>query len=57
MVDNVLWSGKVAQPDVSDEETDSLRALNASLRNDKRIELSLLPVFDGVTLAYKRAGD
>jgi predicted O-methyltransferase YrrM len=55
VVDNVLWSGKVARPDISDPETDSLRALNAALRNDKRVELSMLPVFDGLTLAYKRA--
>lgn len=33
----------------------SLRALNSALRNNERIELSMLPVFDGVTLAYKRA--
>jgi O-methyltransferase len=57
VVDNTLWSGKVARPDVSDPETDSLRALNAALRNDKRVDLSMLPVFDGVTLAYKRAED
>jgi O-methyltransferase len=55
VVDNVLWSGQVARPDVSDPETDSLRALNSALRNDERIELSMLPVFDGLTLAYKRA--
>lgn len=55
VVDNVLWSGKVARPDVSDQETDSLRALNAALRDDNRVDLSVLPVFDGVTLAYKRA--
>lgn len=55
VLDNVLWSGKVARPEVSDPETDSLRALNAALRDDPRIELSMLPVFDGLTLAYKRA--
>lgn len=55
VIDNVLWSGKVARPEISDLETDSLRALNSALRNDKRIELSMLPVFDGITLAYKRA--
>lgn len=55
VLDNVLWSGKVAQQDISDPETDSLRALNSALRNDERVELSMLPVFDGVTLAYKRA--
>lgn len=53
-VDNVLWSGKVARRDISDPETDSLRALNAALSDDDRIELSMLPVFDGLTLAYKR---
>lgn len=55
VVDNVLWSGQVARPDISDPETDSLRALNAALRNDERVELSMLPIFDGLTLAYKRA--
>ncbi|WP_199444347.1 O-methyltransferase [Umezawaea beigongshangensis] len=55
VLDNVLWSGKVARSDESDPETDSLRALNSALRNDKRVELSTLPVFDGITLAYKRA--
>lgn len=55
VVDNVLWSGQVARRDVSDPETDSLRALNSALHNDIRIELSMLPVFDGLTLAYKRA--
>jgi O-methyltransferase len=54
VLDNVLWSGKVARPDVSDPETDSLRALNALLLNDERVALSTLPVFDGLTLACKR---
>ncbi|WP_437436737.1 hypothetical protein [Salinispora arenicola] len=54
MLDNVLWSGKVARQDISDPETDSLRALNSALHADERIELSMLPVFDGLTLAYKR---
>jgi predicted O-methyltransferase YrrM len=57
VVDNVLWSGKVARPDISDPETDSLRALNAALRNDKRVDLSMLPVFDGLTLARKVTTD
>jgi O-methyltransferase len=55
VIDNVLWDGNVARPGISDPETDSLRALNSALRNDERVELSMLPVFDGVTLAYKRA--
>lgn len=55
-IDNVLLTGNVARSDISDPETDSMRALNSALRNDKRVELSMLPVFDGLTLAYKCAG-
>jgi O-methyltransferase len=55
VIDNVLWDGNVARPGISDPETDSLRALNSALSNDERVELSMLPVFDGMTLAYKRA--
>jgi O-methyltransferase len=53
-IDNVLLTGNVARPDISDPETDSMRALNSALRNDERVELSMLPIFDGLTLAYKR---
>lgn len=53
-VDNVLWSGKVADPSVHDAETDAIRALNLQLLGDERIDLSLLPVGDGLTLARKR---
>lgn len=53
-IDNVLWSGKVADPAVRDPDTDPLRALNEQLLADERIDLSLLPVGDGLTLARKR---
>ncbi len=53
-IDNVLWSGKVADPAVRDPDTDALRALNEQLLADERIDLSLLPVGDGLTLARKR---
>jgi len=56
-IDNVLLTGNVARTDISDSEIDSMRALNSALRDDDRVELSLLPVFDGITLAYKRARD
>jgi predicted O-methyltransferase YrrM len=52
-IDNVLLTGNVARPGESDPEIDAMRVLNSALRNDKRIELSMLPVFDGLTLAYK----
>ncbi|WP_234367342.1 MULTISPECIES: O-methyltransferase [Streptomyces] len=56
-IDNVLLTGNVARPDVSDPEIDSMRALNSMLLDDERVELTMLPIFDGVTLAYKRARD
>lgn len=55
VLDNVLWSGKVADPAVHDTDTDALRALNQKLHIDPRFDLSMLPVGDGLTLARKRA--
>jgi predicted O-methyltransferase YrrM len=52
-IDNVLWSGKVADPSNQDPETLALRALNAKLHQDRRIQLSLLSISDGLTLALK----
>ena len=54
MIDNVLWSGRVADADVNDADTAALRALNKKLHADSRITLSMLPLSDGVTLALKR---
>lgn len=53
-IDNVLWSGKVADPAVRDPDVDAIRALNEALLSDERIDLSLLPIGDGLTLARKR---
>ena len=44
VIDNVLWSGAVADPERQDADTTALRALNAKLHDDQRISLSLLPV-------------
>jgi caffeoyl-CoA O-methyltransferase len=54
MVDNVLWSGRVADPKENDANTTALRAFNQKLHNDSRVTLSMLPLSDGVTLALKR---
>lgn len=54
MVDNVLWSGRVADPGENDADTLALRAFNRKLHSDSRVMLSMLPVGDGVTLALKR---
>ena len=54
LIDNVLWGGAVADEDNRSEDTLALRALNAKLRDDARIELCMLPVGDGLTLARRR---
>jgi predicted O-methyltransferase YrrM len=53
-VDNTLWSGAVADAAQQDEDTRALRAFNDRLLGDERIDLSLLPIGDGLTLARKR---
>ena len=54
LVDNTLWSGRVADPEVADADTVALRHFNEVLHRDERVDLSLLPVGDGLTLARKR---
>jgi predicted O-methyltransferase YrrM len=53
VVDNTLWSGRVADRAVHDEDTDALRAFNETVHRDARVAMSLLPIGDGVTLALK----
>jgi O-methyltransferase len=53
-IDNTLWSGRVADPANKDVDTIALRAFNDALHHDERIDLALLPVGDGITLALKR---
>lgn len=53
-IDNVLWSGDVADPFINDNRTTKIRALNEKLHHDYRIALSLVPIADGLTLVYKK---
>ena len=54
LVDNVLWMGRVADPSANDEATAALRAFNAKLAGDPRVEVVMLPIADGLTIARKR---
>jgi predicted O-methyltransferase YrrM len=54
LVDNVLWSGRVAEEGTYDEQTLSIRAFNQAIHQDKRVNLCLLPIGDGLTLLRKR---
>jgi predicted O-methyltransferase YrrM len=54
VIDNTLWSGDVADPSNTKPDTVALRAFNDALHHDERIDLALLPLGDGVTLARKR---
>jgi len=53
-VDNVLWGGRVADPGVHDPDTAAIRALNAKIADDARVDAVMLPVGDGLTLARHR---
>lgn len=53
-VDNTLWDGAVADPADDEPDTVAIRAFNARLHCDERIDLSLVPIGDGLTLARKR---
>jgi caffeoyl-CoA O-methyltransferase len=55
-IDNVLWSGRVARAvdPGQDPDTAALRRLNAKLHIDERVDLAMVPIGDGLTLARKR---
>ena len=54
MLDNVLMGGRVLQPPDGDEAAATMRDLNERLASDDRVELAMLGVADGITLARKR---
>lgn len=54
LLDNTLWSGHVADPNFSDPETVSLRKINSKILNDHRVDISMLPFADGITMVLKR---
>ena len=54
LVDNVLWGGSVIDRNDDSEDTKAIRALNAKLKGDERVDLTLFAVGDGMTCALKR---
>ncbi len=54
LFDNVLWSGRVLEQSPENADTRAIQALNRGLLRDSRIDLSLLPLGDGLTLCRKR---
>ena len=53
-VDNTLWGGSVIDPQKQSESTLALRDFNKRLAKDARVDIALLPIGDGLTLAVKR---
>jgi caffeoyl-CoA O-methyltransferase len=53
-VDNTLWSGRLSDPDAEDTDSLALAAFNKRLHEDQRVDISLIPIGDGLTLALKR---
>jgi caffeoyl-CoA O-methyltransferase len=53
-IDNTLWHGKVLDRRDRSVDTRAIRAFNRKLRSDRRVDISLLPIGDGLTLAVKR---
>lgn len=52
--DNTLWSGRVLEENPESADTRAIQALNRALKDDSRVDLSLLPLGDGLTLCRKR---
>lgn len=53
LVDNVLWSGRVVEASITDEDTVALRRFNDRVAADDRVEVVVLTAFDGLTIARK----
>jgi caffeoyl-CoA O-methyltransferase len=53
-VDNVLWGGSVIDPSASDDNTQAIKDFNDFLASDDRVDVVMLPLADGLTLARKR---
>lgn len=53
LIDNTLWGGDVADPSRTDADTEAIRAINAKVAKDERVEICMTPICDGLTMARK----
>ncbi|MGQ0741976.1 MAG: O-methyltransferase [Alphaproteobacteria bacterium] len=53
LIDNALWYGRVADPAVTDDDTSAIRALNRKIHGDKRVDMALSTIGDGLMIALK----
>ena len=55
LVDNVLWYGRVADPAMdNDKRTQAIKQINQQIYHDDRVQISLIPIGDGLTIARKK---
>ena len=54
LYDNVLWSGRVADPEDTSASTRAIRTLNEKIASDERVDVSMIPIGDGLTICRKR---
>ena len=52
--DNVLWKDKVANPEITDEKTEIIREFNSYIKNDNRVDTTMISIGDGMTLCKKK---
>ena len=53
LIDNVFWSGNVCDLSINDDDTVAIRKFNKFLSKDRRVSISIVPIGDGLTVAYK----
>ena len=53
LIDNVLWHGDVADPSKNDRLTNIIREFNSFIKDDSRVEKTILPIGDGLTICRK----
>lgn len=54
LLDNVLWGGAVVDPANAEDDTEAIRAVNDHVAADDRVEVVMLPIADGLTIARRR---